>query len=165
MTRQNVWQFAISLALLPLAGCGGDPNIVPVYPTTGTLTMGGEPFGPTLIHLRPMKEGGRMVVGQVDEQGKIKFTTFKTGDGVPAGKYRVLVAMKMGPPPRPMPKIYRSAKASPLMVTVEEKEENELKITMDPKAGPMFAGSAAGARMSAAQAAVMNREPQEQKEE
>lgn len=156
MTRLNVSPIVFGLAALCVAGCGGDPNLVPVYPTTGTLTMGGEPFGPTLIHLRPMEEDGRMVVGTVDEQGKITFTTFKTGDGVPAGKYRVLVAMKMGPPPRPMPKIYRTPEASPLMVTVEEKEKNELKITMDPNAGPMIGGSAAGSIMSAAQDAVTN---------
>lgn len=151
------------LATSVLSGCD-DPNLVPVYPATGTLTMDGEPFGPTLIHLRPMAKDGRMLVGQVDEHGKITFTTFEHGDGGPAGRYRVLVAMKLGAPPRPFPAIYRNEQKSPLVVTVAESEENVLNIEMDSKAGPMVSARSSRIReqMNAAQKSLMT--PNEENE-
>lgn len=144
--------------LASLSGCS-DSGKLNVYPTTGTLSMDGQPFGPTAIHLLPMEEEGRMVVGEVDANGKITFTSYEKGDGAPAGKYRVLTGMVMAAPPRPFPAIYQDASQSPLVATVEETEQNDLKIDMDSKAGPMVR-PVSFSKMSSAQGDLMNPTPE-----
>ena len=133
--RSYGWEAGLcALAMWVVAGCGGDPNVVPVYATEGIVLLDDAPFGPTRLLLVPEDQGGRSVAGEVAADGKVSFTSFKVGDGAPAGKYRVLVGQVMAPPPRPFPNVYRG-QGSPLKVTVEAKEKNEIVIAMDSKAG------------------------------
>lgn len=129
-------------AALASAGCGGSDTL-DVYPAKGTLKLDGEPFGPTSIMLVPTtekvpgtNEPTHSAVGQVDQSGNIRFTTYDPGDGVPAGEYRVVVGMDFAEPPKPFPKVYRDSQGSPLTVKVEAIDENNLSIVMDSKAGP-----------------------------
>jgi len=133
--------FAVLVSYVVMGCGGGGDDLLEVYPTTGKLTLDDEPFGPTQIHLVPVgTKGGRSLVGTVDKSGQVTFTTYKGGDGVPAGEYRVAVGMVMGEPPRPFPGVYRSRENSPLKVTVTAKESNDLVIQMDSSAGPMVGG-------------------------
>ena len=136
------WVAGLITAALATAGCGGS-DMLEVYPTKGTLTIDSEPFGPTSIMLVPTQEKipgtdepTHSAVGQVDQTGAIKFTTYDPGDGVPAGEYRVVVGMDFAEPPKPFPKVYRDSQKGPLLVKVEPGVENDLKIVMDSKAGP-----------------------------
>lgn len=131
----------VLLAPLLAVGCGGSDGKLEVYPTTGTLQLDGEPFGPTSIRLIPSGEGGHSVVGKVDESGKTTFTTYDVGDGAPAGEYTVVVGLDMSAPPKPFPRVYQNASESPLKATVAAEETNDLTLNMDSSVGgPMYSG-------------------------
>ena len=101
MPRCFILASCAAFALATVIGCGGDDKLA-VYPVSGTLTIDGEPFGPTSIRLNPQQKGGHSAVGQVDSSGNITFTTYKRGDGLPAGEYQVIAGMEMAPPPKPI---------------------------------------------------------------
>jgi hypothetical protein len=142
MTRKLVWA-GVTVAVGIIAGCSGDGGVdkLDVFKVTGTLTLDGKPFGPTVITLLPMstdkKHPGRSVKGAVDDGGNISLTSYAVGDGAPAGEYRVVVADTFAPPPKPFPALYRDSQKTSLTVKVEANDENVLKIDMDSKAGPM----------------------------
>ncbi|WP_010581723.1 hypothetical protein [Schlesneria paludicola] len=136
MQRQTISLIFGCALLLTMAGCGGGG--VKIYTASGELSLDGEPFGPTSIRLIPLKEGNRSAVGTVDKSGKITFTTLKTGDGLPAGQYRVAVGIDPGEPPRLYPKIYGDFGSSPLQANVDAVNDNQLKLQMTKSAGPLI---------------------------
>ncbi len=120
--------------LIATVGCG-DSDKLDVFPTQGLVLLDDEPFGPTRIQLVPADANGRTTTGEVDDQGKVTFTSYQVGDGAPAGQYKVVIGTVMAPPPKPFPGIYRNSDSTPLKVTVEPNDKNELVIAMDSKAG------------------------------
>ncbi|WP_437185892.1 hypothetical protein SH668x_003015 [Planctomicrobium sp. SH668] len=143
---------AFGMAILSLAvGCGGDGK-VKVYKADGTLTMGGTPFGPTTLQLIALEQGKRSAMGNVDESGKVTFTTYAPGDGLPSGQYRVAVGVDLGKPPRPFPRIYRDISKSPLKINVDALDGNQVSMALDPKAGPLTTTSKMEETMNAAKA-------------
>ncbi|QDU11874.1 hypothetical protein V202x_52990 [Gimesia aquarii] len=149
-------RFTYILMALFVAGCGGGDDRLEVYPTTGQLLLDEKPFGPTQVLLVPLgtsgksdEKTGKSVAGTVDESGKMSFTTYEGGDGIPAGEYRVAVGLSMTKPPRPFPAVYRNMSDSPLKVTITEQDLNELTVQMESSAGPMVKPpSFGGAAMS-----------------
>ena len=129
----------IGLALAVLfvgAGCTKDDGKRTVYPVDAVLTMDGKAFGPIAITLVPLdKEIGRTVVGQADEAGRITFTTYDVGDGVPAGMYRVAVDNNMFAPPRPYPAVYRDQAGSPLQIEIKPEQGQTLELAMNSQVG------------------------------
>lgn len=78
----------LALLALPLAGCG--PRF---YTVRGTVTLDdGTPLDKGLLVFERV-EGGPPVTarGNIGPGGRFELSTEKPGDGVPAGKYRVLV--------------------------------------------------------------------------
>jgi hypothetical protein len=82
-----------ALLLLPgAAGCGKG-----LYPVHGTVTYeDGKPFTNGMVVFESA-EGPKPVTarGDVQSDGSYQLSTNKPGDGVPAGKYRVLVSPRV----------------------------------------------------------------------
>lgn len=127
-------------AAAAVTGCGGSDKL-PVYPTEAIVLLDDKPFGPTKVQLVPVGEKGRTTNGEVDENGKVTFTSYSPGDGVPEGEYKVVVGLVMAPPPKPFPVLYRSADRTTIKAKIEAKEKNEVVIAMDSKAGSLTKAS------------------------
>lgn len=82
------------LLLLPLTllGCGSNTNSV-----TGTVTLDGKPVSDATIQFVP-DGAGRDATGQTDKNGYFSMSTFKPGDGVVPGTYKVVIAPPLGEP-------------------------------------------------------------------
>ncbi len=82
-----------------LVGC--DSNRIPLEPTTGTLTINGSPPVGAIVGLHPVSgdfdERGSRPAGQVKEDGTVTFSTYASGDGVPAGDYKVTINWPQNP--------------------------------------------------------------------
>jgi hypothetical protein len=78
----------VPLAAVVLAGCGETK-----HPVKGTVTLDdGTPVTQGVVVFERL-EGGPAVTarGEIQSDGKYELSTDKPGDGVPTGKYRVLV--------------------------------------------------------------------------
>lgn len=128
---------AITIGLLAIAGCGETQPTV--YPVTAVVRMDGERFGPCALLLTPLTTSGpkaRSSTGTVGADGMVTFTTYKVGDGVPAGDYKVTVRSELsGAPPKPIPAEYQSDAKSPLRATVNPSDMNELAFDLESKGG------------------------------
>lgn len=131
------------LCMLALVGCGSGEQAV--YPASGTLTLDGKPFGPAIVVFQstaPVEKGAEQKApgGQADASGNVTLTTYKPGDGAPAGEYRVYLPANPMNPGQALPQIYQDPKTSGLTVKVEPKSEagaNEFKIELKLSAGPL----------------------------
>jgi hypothetical protein len=72
----------------------------PVFPVHGRLTYQNKPMGQARIAFLPFGEGIRGTTAQAtaDDDGRYQLTTYRRGDGAPAGQYTVTVYW---PAPRP----------------------------------------------------------------
>jgi hypothetical protein len=136
---REYWRLAVvaPITLLTLSGCGEtQPK---VYPVTAVVRMDGERFGPCALLLTPLTTSGpkaRSSTGNVAADGMVTFTTFKVGDGVPAGDYKVTVRSELsGAPPKPIPSDYQSDAKTPLRATVNPSDMNELAFDLESKGG------------------------------
>jgi hypothetical protein len=137
----------LGLVLLAAAGCGGDavPGTLKTFPATGTITLDGKAFGPARLVFTPASSDAPQPTGLADASGKITLTTYVTGDGMPAGTYKVSISPDPMMTPAPAhPDLYNNSSTTSLSVTVAEKGPNEFKLDMDSNAGPS-SGSPAGA--------------------
>jgi hypothetical protein len=84
---------ACLLAATP--GCGDRDKYLDTHPTHGTATFQGKPMEHAIVTLYPV--GGepktRQVLphGEAGSDGVFQLWTYKVGDGVPSGEYRVTV--------------------------------------------------------------------------
>jgi hypothetical protein len=78
--------------LVAFAGCGGG-----LAPVRGKVTLpDGKPASGSQVVFESQQDGKQISArGDVHEDGSYELSTFKPGDGVPLGKYRVQV----NPPP------------------------------------------------------------------
>jgi hypothetical protein len=80
-------------ALVASAGCGDGK--IRRYPVTGTVTVDGKPADGALVIFCPVNPTGELEhlrpAGKADAAGTFSLTTIETGDGAPAGDYKVLV--------------------------------------------------------------------------
>ena len=85
---------AAGLVLFAAGGCG--PRL---YPVRGTVTYpDGRPVTEGLVVFE--SDGAAKPVsarGEIQPDGRYRLSTFRPGDGVPPGKYRVLVAPRSDP--------------------------------------------------------------------
>jgi len=90
-------RFTLPLVLvlpLALAGCGGNhrPTTIAV---TGRISYAGRPLAAGAITFYPdevrKETTARPALGVIDEHGHYSLSTFRTGDGVMPGAYRVSI--------------------------------------------------------------------------
>ena len=87
-SRQTRAVVVVSVVWLVHPGCGGEPDVLPAVPVSGTLAVEGKPVAKGAIHFHPQK--GHTANGIV-EDGKFTLSTYKEGDGAVVGKHRVAV--------------------------------------------------------------------------
>ena len=91
--RRSLGPSAVAASLVCLAaGCFGSSEgpPVPVYPVTGTVTLGGTPLeGATVAFLGSGQT--RPAFGRTDADGVYRLTTFSPNDGAVEGQYEVTV--------------------------------------------------------------------------
>ncbi len=79
------------VAMLALAGCGGNSGFPKTYPVKGTVKLNGKPVENAMVSFQ--KEGGKEnAIGTTDKNGEFTLSMFNPGDGAVPGKY--LVAIK-----------------------------------------------------------------------
>jgi hypothetical protein len=83
-------RFTYLFLVLSLAGCGAKTNAV-----TGTVTLDGKPLAGAAIQFVP-QGAGRDATGETDKNGHFAMSTFKPGDGVLPGTYKVTIAPPTG---------------------------------------------------------------------
>lgn len=78
--------------VLSCLGCGGYKPPRPVFPVKLQIFAGEQPARGAVVVLHPPEDTDEVLLrprGEVDDQGWVAFTTYRTGDGVPAGDYFV----------------------------------------------------------------------------
>jgi hypothetical protein len=140
--RHLDWIIPVAL-LATFVGCGSRPipGLVETYPVKGKLSFQGKPPVGAIVVLHPKKDGDRPVrpKGYVQEDGTFELTSFKSGDGAPAGEY-VLTAQwskletkpngYAGPGPNLLPKDYADSKKSPVVIRIAEGSNDLNEITI-----------------------------------
>jgi hypothetical protein len=101
------------LSCIVLAGCG--PSRPATAPVSGRVTYAGKPVGVGQIMFQP--EEGRPALGSLGADGRYTLTTFKSGDGAPLGKHRVMIEAKQevggSPPPKSRLEEFRGGVGAP----------------------------------------------------
>ena len=133
------------LFVLSIMGCG--KKGIPTYEVHGTFKYRGtdETLPGTRVELRPEnpidQEHRVSTIGTVQEDGTILFTTFQSDDGAIEGKHQVMLIEPplpegwdmdtQGPPPRKIPRKYKSFASSGLIIDVTPDGENRLDIKIE----------------------------------
>ena len=126
----NHYQLTALVCLALMAGCGsGGPKLVPVR---GTITYGGGAWPKAgVVYFTPAEPTSalpqRPALGKFDSSGHLTVTSFKEGDGLMPGTYRVGVECWEVPPSMDsrqpfksyLPAKYQSAATSGLEVVVK----------------------------------------------
>jgi hypothetical protein len=118
------------------------PNIATPYPVQGQIKFpNGTPLRGGVVYFTPteIKAGWKVRyegAGLVDAQGKFKIGFNGDGAGVPAGEYKVTFAPReLGELPNSntgrIPKKYQEKSETPLVVTVEEKDNNTFDFVLN----------------------------------
>ena len=79
----------IAVLCLFLAGCGSTSSV------SGTVTLDGKPLADATVQFVP-DGAGKDATGQTDKNGYFSMSTFNPGDGVVAGKYKVVISPPLG---------------------------------------------------------------------
>jgi hypothetical protein len=83
--------FGLSMSGL---GCGGDPRLKPTYPVRGQVMFQGKPAAGAALFFRAVgveDHPWTRPTAVVDEQGNFIVSTYRENDGMPAGKYEVVI--------------------------------------------------------------------------
>lgn len=156
----NSWMpIFLGVAFIFTIGCDGSDNVV-VYPVKGTITYDGKPMvgGGSISFVPLVSQEGKNAGGIINPDGTFEMTTYADGDGSMVGKFRVLVMQTVVDEPENLgdsdttgkdlsfepietvagelqiPIIYADPANSPVTVTIEAKELNELKIELSSQA-------------------------------
>jgi hypothetical protein len=128
------WSLVVLSAAILLAGCGkAQEPWEKVYPATGIVKYQGKPLPGATITLIPEDTSFPKSVrptAVTDADGEFEIGTYSTGDGAPAGNYKVLILHfpVEGPEENPhagpndLPEKYAKAETTDLTVTIEEEE-------------------------------------------
>jgi hypothetical protein len=89
----RVLRFLVLFALFLSPACARSGR-KPVYPVQGRVVVHGRPAAQVQVTLHPLDDSDPTAiqpVGLADEQGRFTLTTYRQGDGAPAGDYGVTV--------------------------------------------------------------------------
>jgi hypothetical protein len=122
----------VAAALVPLAGCGG----VDQGRVTGRVVRStGAPLGGISVIARE-DETGKTSHGTTDDDGHFELSTVTAGDGVPPGRYRVVIleprGATEGASPATIAVKYGDPATSGLTFTVAAGEEKSFDVSVDP---------------------------------
>ena len=127
----------VGVGLLAQTGCGEkSTSPVPLKTVTGTVTFNGSPLPQGTITFMPVA-GSTSATGEIKD-GKYTLSTFKPGDGAPAGDYKVAVQAwkaipEMGQEGDPLiPKKYFGSNQSTLTAKVTDQSPQTLDFTLQP---------------------------------
>ena len=104
MQYSSILMGLTSSLLVASLGCGGQDNgRIEVFPVTGKVLVKGQPAeGASVIFYSqsPAPEGKTMPVpaGTTDANGDYQLTSYESGDGAPAGEYKVAIIWYEPPP-------------------------------------------------------------------
>jgi hypothetical protein len=148
--------YSVCLLVVLLTGCGSSDD-VEVYPTRGTVRFEGKPMsgGGSIAFVPVSAQKGKAAGGTINADGTFVMSTYGDGDGSMAGTFRVVIVQSTSAEPdfggdsdAPgaaaksggtstvarediIPTLYGDPAASPLSVTIEAKEQNELTIELN----------------------------------
>jgi len=97
----------VMIGFVVLSGCGASSGPrLPTVPVKGKLLIDGKSYGNCTVILSAttvdpdpkLAAANKSVTGVVKEDGTFVLTTYKEGDGAPAGTYEVTVASDMSDP-------------------------------------------------------------------
>ena len=93
---------SVALIAVMMVGCGSElPSPSPVFPVTGTGTLGGQPVvGADVTFFNAEKK--RSAFSQTDEEGNYSLMTFALNDGAVEGNHVVTIAKYAPPAPAPV---------------------------------------------------------------
>ena len=134
--------FCLPCLMLIAIGCGQpqEPGPRVVYPARGTATFRGRPIPDATVRLHPIappSDGKPVFVprGRVGENGEFVVTTYRPGDGAPAGEYGISLSWQGSLKgideeledrlPERLPRKYTSPRSSGLKVVIT-KGDNQL---------------------------------------
>ncbi|MCA8998327.1 MAG: carboxypeptidase regulatory-like domain-containing protein [Planctomycetaceae bacterium] len=123
---------------LVAAGCG--PARVPTYPVSGRVVFSdGEPVRTGTIELES-EEFGTTATGTIREDGSFVLGTYTPDDGAAPGRHRAIVVQIIindglsehtKDHGRTVPPLFGDYDTSNLTVVVEERDENDLTVTLE----------------------------------
>lgn len=91
-TRNGWWRRAGTL-LLAFAACGCGYRRPPLAQVEAIVTLDGEPVAGADVLLVPTGPG-RAATGVTDDAGRLGFSAYASGDGIPAGTYQAVVSKR-----------------------------------------------------------------------
>ena len=80
---------ALTCAVTASSGCGGSG--LPLIPVSGVVTLDGQPVVDAMLTFLPESAAGHSGHAVIDAEGNYSVTTIDPGDGLLAGKYKVVV--------------------------------------------------------------------------
>lgn len=94
--RRTPWVLVAAVVFLAFSqGCGEkmpDGPRVPTFPVVGKILVDGKPPETLSVNLEPQFEKPGIIPASAaftDKEGKFAISTFESGDGAPAGKYKL----------------------------------------------------------------------------
>lgn len=91
----NLCTWLLGLAVVVAAsGCGKDDGKRPVFPVNGKVLIDGKPGTDARLLFVPTNasdSAALRVTAVADQEGNLIVTTYATGDGAPAGEYKVAI--------------------------------------------------------------------------
>jgi hypothetical protein len=118
------------LAVAVVAGCGEKEVWLPevteqAYPASGKVFLpGGRPLKAGRVELIPVKEPGKIAVGEIGPDGSFALKTREPGDGAVPGEYKVRIMIPEKAEYQRLAR-YRDEDSSQLKVTIRP-EPNRL---------------------------------------
>jgi len=130
-----------------LVGCGGSdaPQEREVFPVSGKVTYQGKSIPDASVVLHPVTQTDDGIPaclprGHVNESGEFVVSTYRQGDGAPAGKYRVSFSWQGSLKGldedqedklrEKLPRKYRNPKTSGIEVTILKEKNPALEFTL-----------------------------------
>jgi hypothetical protein len=124
------WSLALAVLPLGLAGCGGGPARMKLYPVNGQVLLNDKALADHRVVFLPVdkvKYEREHPFAITDKEGKFRLSTYEQGDGAPAGEFVVVFfpndELDDGSDQRkrtsPLPTRYMSADKSDFRVKIE----------------------------------------------
>lgn len=137
----------LGLFITFLSGCSSpdDPKQREVFPVSGIATYKGRPMPDASVVLHPVSQNDDglptyLPRGHVDNEGKFTISTYRKGDGAPAGTYKVSFSWlgslqgiseeEEDKLPEKIPRKYRNPRTSGFTVEIRKTENPELKFEL-----------------------------------